>query len=461
MITSLQIRNFKGWKDTGPLRLAPITVFFGTNSSGKSSIGQFLMMLKQTAASSDRNRVLHPGDSKTPVDLGTFEDLMYKHDMKSELTFSIGWKLNQPLSISDVLTETFTQGDALSFSAVLGFENGKGVRAVCRQFQYELLADGHKSLLVSMRTKQKSGEYELEAEGMKLVRRTGRPWPLPNPTRFFGFPDVMSNYYQNTDALNDLSFAMQGMLSDIAYLGPLREEPKRNYTWPGDKPDDVGSRGERWISAFLSASDRLLSTGYKKKGIAFDRLIAQWLQNLGVIHSFEVTPVAKDLRDYRVRVQIKEGGTLVSIPDVGFGISQVLPVVVESFYAPPQATVIIEQPELHLHPAVQQNMADLFIGAARGYEHGKPRDLQFIIESHSEHFLRRLQRRVAEGTISADDLAVYFCDAGGDGSTMTPLKIDLFGNITNWPKDFFGDQMTDIAEMQLAGIRRRKAEAAK
>ena len=67
MITSLQIRNFKGWSDTGSLRLAPITVFFGTNSSGKSSLGQFLMMLKQTASSPDRGQVLHPGDGSTAV----------------------------------------------------------------------------------------------------------------------------------------------------------------------------------------------------------------------------------------------------------------------------------------------------------------------------------------------------------------------------------------------------------
>ena len=177
---------------------------------------------------------------------------------------------------------------------------------------------------------------------------------------------------------------------------------------------------------------------------------------MGLIHSFTVSPVAEGLREYRVRVKVTAFSSEVSIPDVGFGVSQVLPVIVQSFYAPADSSVIIEQPELHLHPAVQQNLADLFIGAAKSRETGRDRNVQFIIESHSEHFLRRLQRRVAEGIISNEDVAVYFCDGGGAGSRITPLQVDLYGNILNWPEGFFGDQITDIAEMQKAGIQRRR-----
>jgi predicted ATPase len=177
---------------------------------------------------------------------------------------------------------------------------------------------------------------------------------------------------------------------------------------------------------------------------------------LGLIHSFVVAPIAKGQREYRVRVKVAEGSPEVSIPDVGFGVSQVLPVVVQCFYAPKNSTVIMEQPELHLHPAVQQNLADLFIGAATSREDGEERNVQFLIESHSEHFLRRLQRRVAEDKISQEDVAVYFCNTSLEGSTITQLEMDLYGNITNWPDGFFGDPMTDIAEMQKAGIRRRR-----
>src|SRR6056297_1855439 len=137
MITNLQIENFKGWRDTGPLRLAPITVFFGTNSSGKSSIGQFLMMLKQTANSSDRSRVLHPGDANTPVDLGTFEDIAYQHRVADPVRFRLEWRRPTPLKITDVINgESFSARD-LIFETKIGFENGKGVRAVSRGFSYQ------------------------------------------------------------------------------------------------------------------------------------------------------------------------------------------------------------------------------------------------------------------------------------------------------------------------------------
>ena len=101
------------------------------------------------------------------------------------------------------------------------------------------------------------------------------------------------------------------------------------------------------------------------------------------------------------------GGPETLITDVGFGVSQILPVLVLCFYAPKGSTIILEQPEIHLHPAVQAGLADVLIDAY------KRRDVQIIVESHSEHFLRRLQRRVAEEALPNDDLAVYFCENAG------------------------------------------------
>lgn len=144
----------------------------------------------------------------------------------------------------------------------------------------------------------------------------------------------------------------------------------------------------------------------------------------------------------------------VNLTDVGFGVSQVLPVVVQCFYASPHTTIILEQPEIHLHPRVQTALADLFIEAIQSREDSADRSVQLIVESHSEHFLRRLQTRVAEQVVSPDDVALYFCRAGENGAVLDPLEVNIFGEIKNWPADFFGDEMGELAARMEAAANR-------
>jgi predicted ATPase len=142
---------------------------------------------------------------------------------------------------------------------------------------------------------------------------------------------------------------------------------------------------------------------------------------------------------------------------VGFGVSQVLPVIVECLYVPRRSIVIFEQPEIHLHPRVQADLADLFVDAIRAREDSAARDCQFIIESHSEHFLRRLQRRIAEGELSNEDAALYFVHAEGAQARIEELDVDRFGNIKNWPDNFFGDEMADLVARTEAQAKRMQS----
>src|SRR5690606_13205148 len=103
MLTQLHIKNFKAWKDTGPIRLAPLTVIFGANSAGKSSLGHLLLGLKQTSLLTDRHRALHLGDSNSLIDLGTFADCLHGHDLKAKLEFTLAWRLPQTVEFRDPL----------------------------------------------------------------------------------------------------------------------------------------------------------------------------------------------------------------------------------------------------------------------------------------------------------------------------------------------------------------------
>lgn len=466
MLTELRIQNFKGWKDTGKIRLAPITVLFGTNSSGKSSIGQFLMMLKQTAESTDKGRVLHPGDKNTPVDLGRFSDVLFKRDLTRELRCSIAWSEQAPLQFKDVISEKILSGSEVTFESCISAASEGEDRPACRELSYSLkeTVDGTSVLRAGMKPHNKrSGKYALTCEGIDLVRQTGRPWELPAPIHFYGFPDETSVYYQNATALMEFPFALQKLFKRLYYLGPLRKHPERQYSWVGDRPEQIGVAGENWVGAILASRNRKISPGKKNvksmRAQPFEQLIACWLKKLGLIHSFSVESI-KGTRDYRVLVQVDAHSEKVTIPDVGFGVSQILPVLVQCFYAPPDSTIVIEQPELHLHPSVQQSLADLFIEVVRSREDGNDRRIQLIVESHSEHFLRRLQLRIADQTVARDEVAAYFCSPGKGALALTELQVDMFGNILNWPPNFFGDQMTDIAEMTKENHRRLRELAA-
>lgn len=438
MFTDLYLKNFKGWQDTGDVRLAPITVLFGSNSSGKTSLLQSVLLLKQTAESSDRSRVLHTGDEKTLIDLGTVSDVVFGHDLTQTLEVTVGWTLPQPLKITGISHES------LQFSLQVGLTpEGQPFVNLARYSMGDSYAVLKKLL---------DGRYDLKSHPA-LQRGRGRPPYLPAPIRFYGFPDEVRNYFKKADWLSDLALELERQLARVQYVGPLRQYAKRSYLWSGEKPLNVGTLGELAVPAMLAAQAEHLEIahgeGKGKRYEPFVEAIARWLKQLGVIDSFRLERIGKR-KDYEVRVKRSPGSAEVLVTDVGVGVSQVLPVVVQSFYARRGSTVIFEQPEIHLHPRVQAELADVLLEAWRLC------GVQFIVESHSEHFLRRLQRRVAEEAVNKDDVALYVCEVKEGRSQIETLKMDEDGNITNWPRDFFGDEVGDLAAMTEAAIRRRK-----
>lgn len=457
MLTKLRCKNFKAWKDTGEMRLAPLTVLFGKNSAGKTSISQLLLLLQQTAESPDRQRPLHLGDTRTAIDLGTYPDLVYGHELDRALTFQLEWTLRDTLEVTDPISGQRWRGDRLRFESVLRANGSR--QPVVESFQYELRMDGGTTVDVAMRqpppsSGKKKRQFELHSDGYPLKRQVGRPWPLPPPVRFYGFPDEATAHFQNTVFTADFVLELERMLKSLYYVGPLREYPRPLYLWSGEIPDHVGIKGERAIEAILAAGDRRFNWRAKAKTKTLPELVATRLRDMGLIRQFEVRPLGEHRKEYEVLVQTGGKMPRVKLTDVGFGVSQVLPVIVECFYVPAGSIVIFEQPEIHLHPRVQADLADVFVDAIKARENGASRDCQFIIESHSEHFLRRLQRRIAEEELTPEQAALYFVDTGPSGARLDELEVDSYGNIRNWPDGFFGDEMADLVARAEAQARR-------
>jgi hypothetical protein len=328
---------------------------------------------------------------------------------------------------------------------------------VLDQLKYELLEANETRLSIGMERKSDTkSEYKVDATNYTLKRKQGRVWYPGAPVRFYGFPDEVVAYHQNADFVQTLNLRHEKLYRSLCYLGPLRTKAaERLYSWTGMEPESVGYAGENTIAAILAARSRKISLGYRRPAKPFEEIIALKLMEMGLIEEFEVNPISEQRQEYEVKVRTKGSRVWVDLPDVGFGISQVLPVLVQCFYAPAGSIILMEQPEIHLHPNAQSALADVMIDVINSRESGTDRGIQLIIETHSEHFLRRLQRRIAEDVVPQEKVSAYFANIAKTPATLEPLQIDIYGNIQNWPENFFGDEMGDITEQAKAAMKKR------
>ena len=457
MLQRIKATNFKSWKKVD-LKFAPVTGIFGTNSSGKTSILQLLLLLKQTKETTDRSLALDFGGPQRTsyINLGSFRDTVFNHNIESTISWEIVWTPAGDLEILDLSVspaKRLFSANQITIGAEVSLKRNE---PSTDKLFYQL----DEQVFSLTRKEGRPSAFSLDSSGrdssFRFIRMPGRVWDVPGPVKSYSFPEKAKTYFQNANFLGDLELAFEKLVESIFYLGPLREYPKREYAWSGASPLDVGQQGGRVVEALLSARSRkeMRNLRHKSRLMPFEAVIAHWLKELGLIDSFQVREIGTDSSLYRVQVKKSAGSAPVLITDVGFGVSQILPVLVLLYYVPEGSLVLLEQPEIHLHPAVQSGLADVILSVA------KHRSVQVIVESHSEHLLRRLQLRVAEAEngICPEDLALYFCEFADNESRATPLEIDLYGSIHNWPRDFFGDEFGEIAARQEAGLKRKLAE---
>ncbi len=464
MIKSLRIQNFKSWKDTGEIELAPLTVFFGTNSSGKSSIGQFLLLLKQTVENRDNKVVLNlGGDKESPVNLGSFSELIHRGQKNSKLIFDIGWDIEKD-KIEIKPGKKNEKVLPIKFSAEIGYESG-----IMKLYSFKYLFKN--DVLIS--AKRSEGDNNLFAiDKISPIIKKNRGIFKKEIGKFYMFPDTLDSLFEKPDIIRNLNYSISDLLSNIFYLGPIRISPERMYLWPGNAPYDVGFRGEHTVAALMGAEKNKLKIISPKLGIyskEFSKVITNWLgsdgDGLGLIKDFKIERIrdSKESKEVELKISTYKGSPEVNLTDVGFGISQVLPVIVQCYYAPMNSTILLEQPELHLHPKAQTGLADLFLDVVESKTSDKQdRNIQLVVESHSEHFLTRLQRRIAEDETNQlkEKVSLYFCSNENGESKIEKLEINKFGDIQNWPTDFFGDTLGETLSRAEAGSKKRK-EASK
>jgi hypothetical protein len=209
---------------------------------------------------------------------------------------------------------------------------------------------------------------------------------------------------------------VNSQLTEMLYLGPFREPPGRAYNTFGATPKEVGARGE--ATAALLANE----VSQKRSRDHLDE-VSEWLRVMGLGQSIEVKRLGgSDL--FELGVNTDRG---YAVADLGYGISQVLPVLTQCSFAAKESTLLFEQPELHLHPLAASRLIDVFADVI------KKKMCTVIAEVHSQDVLRRLQRFVADGRLRLEDINIYVVERVAGVSGIRALDINNDGEVfDNW-----------------------------
>jgi len=273
----------------------------------------------------------------------------------------------------------------------------------------------------------------------------------------------LENIDDSVSSLNILSiiqsieYITRFFVSKIRYLGPLRTDPQASQKYPpSSELDDVGSKGEYAAAVYDGNQNALIdwynpSSQQVEQGMLRDALNS-WAVYLGVANQIGIETAGQS--GFSWQVVHKEGHKPLPLSAVGVGVSQILPILVMGLLSPKGSLLIIEQPELHLHPRVQAHLGDFFVGLSKCNK-------QCLIETHSENLVSQLRLHIVQsGGLENSDCMIYFVDQDEQGAAkFEEVEISKNGNILNWPDGFFDETMLQEDKITAASIKNRTKTA--
>ncbi|MBG0768339.1 DUF3696 domain-containing protein [Methanococcus maripaludis] len=492
---TIRLKNIKAFEDTGTIELKPITIFVGKNSSGKSSLIRFFPVLAQT----------FQDDTDVPlsffgrlIDYGNFEEVVHHSGNTIEFEIPIKYRMNRSYyNIFEYGWAPYFKSEDPEIRKIIR-EMEFALRKSPLVLNIKLIKHNKKLTVSNLKI------FNDEITFVEIKRSTRNQYKIFLKLNDYGFDHslktrldfyrfipiiipfnnqlkkkildsvfnpkninemnkkTIAGYFKDKKPLREFSDDHKKIISDIKYsftlltlienlftiirrdledfsnnmqyIGPFRNNPERVYRDPESNFSEVGTAGENTIM-LLRRSQQNRSNTLKN--------VSNWLYDtMGL--KIKIEDIGQNSNLFKVLIYAENADPGDNIKDVGYGISQVLPIVTQLYTLPKirphsehnSKMYIIEQPELHLHPAAQSSLADLFVNKAVSDRRSK-----FLIETHSEHLIRKLQVLIADPDvkISANDVAIYYIDK----NSSDPLcKMDLteYGQFTKkWPTGFFDE----------------------
>ncbi len=431
-LTNIEIENFKCFQNT-QLEFGDITLLTGANSSGKSSILHSILISLQSS--------LFPFElsfNGNKVNLGDFENTVHKHLKNKPIKLVFSFEHDNSTTL---VSSIWNQEPVRKIPSLLELKVSSDYYdlEVKRLGKYHIKIDYDSEKDINETKLNPDIQAAIKQLTSLIINEAEQNWQLETPDSQIEV-DVdnieelfksLPNFY-HWRILNQVISKFKSFNESSNFISSFRVQPERTYYDKSASNIKIRRDGSNFIEQIVQWESN--------KSREFTALI-DIMKSLNLIDDLKIVRFSGGR--FELNVKTSKNSVNSSLNDVGFGISQLLPIIVADLQLGEGSTLVVAQPEIHLHPSVQALFADYIVN--QSLKDNK----RYILETHSEYIIHRLRLRISKNDISESHVKTYYFQKHMDNSKTYEIKLKKNGSILDAPKEFFETYMLDVMNIAL------------
>lgn len=434
-LQNIKLSNFKCFEETQNLEFGKLTLLTGANSTGKSSLMYSMLGILQS-----KNFPLELAPNGYYVQMGNFLEMVFKHEAEKNIGVSF--------TLVDSDAHESLKVDSSWQSNQVGNPLLKRCECVGAFYSFKLDTnkDGVQFLSLDIMPSQSKKKLDMEDLLDYTSSKSPSDGDLIEYLKYISKATHLKNIVvdgfsekSKPEVKYPLFFVLQEVMSfikrynaNVNYISSYRQPAQRIYTEEPVASGKIATSGEGFINELLKWKD--------EKHDKFSEFV-EGMKSIGLLSGVEPSRLGSG--QFKIGVKVHEGDEMANLWDVGFGISQTMPIIIADVELGKGSTLYVSQPEVHLHPRAQAKFGDYLV---KQMNEGK----RYVIESHSEYLMNRLRLSIVRGMIAEDDVKVYYMSQKDGKTCIDEIKFKKSGQIEGAPQDFFDTYMIDVMDIAMS-----------